>query len=103
MTALARFSCVLLILLVLLGLTFFLAHIDLGSLQTPISLLIGAMKAVLIALFFMDLRSADGLHRVFALTGFFFLAILIVLSMSDFVSRGWLALPGQFPPIQNNE
>lgn len=84
-------------LMLLLGLTYFLAHVELGVFNTPLGIGIGALKALLVGLFFMELRASDGIHRFFAITGILLLIILISLSMMDFVSRGWLTLPGQFP------
>lgn len=81
-----------------LGLTFLLAHLNLGIFHLPVGIIIGAIKAVLIGLFFMSLKYEDGLHRIFSLSGVFFLFILLSLAMSDLVSRSWLSLPGQFPP-----
>jgi len=86
------------ILMVLLALTFLLAHLDLGRWHTPVGILIAVIKAVFIGLFFMGLRFSDGLHRVFSLCGVFLLLILFSLSLADFMSRDWLALPGNFPP-----
>lgn len=84
-------------LIFLLTLSYGLAHLDIGEWQMSLGLLIGVIKATLIGLFFMNLRLNDGLHRVFALAGIFILGALFSLSMADYVSRNWLALPGDFP------
>jgi hypothetical protein len=43
-----------------------------------------------VALFFMHLRHSTTLTRIVVAGGLLWLAILITLSMSDFISRGWL-------------
>ena len=44
-------------------------------------------KALLVAFFFMHLRSAHYMLRIAAMAGFFWLAILIGLSLTDFAIR----------------
>lgn len=80
-------------LLALLAATDLLAHRDLGAWNTPVSLGIAGLKATLVAVYFMSLRRADGLRRVAASLGVFWLGILIFLVLTDYLSRGWLALP----------
>ncbi len=41
-------------------------------------------------LFFMQLRYQRGLVRIFALAGFFWLAIAGVLTFADYLTCGWL-------------
>lgn len=76
-------------LLILLGLTIGAAHTNLGPLNTPVALSISSAKAALIILFFMNLRHSKPLIWVCAGAGFFWLAIMIVLAMSDYLARGW--------------
>ena len=82
-------------LLLLTGLTILLAHIDLHGLNAALALAIAAAKAVLIALFFMHLRSSPSTTRIAALAGLFWLAILISGTMDDLITRGWLPTPGK--------
>ena len=79
------------------GVTLISATIDLGSFNTGVLMLIATVKALLVALFFMHLSESDALERVFAATGVFWLAVLITLALSDYLSRSWLALPGRWP------
>jgi cytochrome c oxidase subunit IV len=46
-------------------------------------------KASLVALIFMHLRYSRRLMRVVAAAGLFWLGILIALTMSDYLTRGW--------------
>jgi cytochrome c oxidase subunit 4 len=88
-------------LLALLGSTFLLSFVNLGRFNFALSLLIAAAKALLVILFFMRLRErlpvSASLHRLFAMAGVFWLSILLTLSLSDLLSRGWLLLPGKWP------
>jgi cytochrome c oxidase subunit 4 len=60
-----------------------------GRWSTPISLSIAVAKASLVFCVFMRLRFQPSLVRIFALAGFFWLAILIVLALTDFLTRAW--------------
>jgi cytochrome c oxidase subunit 4 len=72
---------------VLLALTVLAAELDLGVANTPIALAIAAAKAVLIVLFFMHVRYASPLVRMFAAGGFLWVAILFGLTLSDVLTR----------------
>ena len=74
-------------LIVLLLLTLGSAYMPLGRFNTAINLAIAAAKALLVAFFFMHLRSAHHMLRIAATAGFFWLAILIGLSLTDFAVR----------------
>ena len=69
------------------------AFFDLGVFNTPVALTIACTKALLVVLFFMHVRYGTRLTWVVVSAGFFWLGILIVLTMSDYLSRGWLGLP----------
>lgn len=77
-------------LMVLLVLTAVASKAPLGVLKTPTSLFIAAAKTALVFLFFMQLWYRPGLIRIFAAAGFFWLAIIGVLTCSDYLTRGWL-------------
>jgi cytochrome c oxidase subunit IV len=59
------------------------------SLNAPIALIIATCKALLVILFFMHVKDSDRLTKITVTMGFFWLGILLVLTMSDFMSRGW--------------
>ena len=77
-------------LLVLLALTTASAFLPLGTANLFISLGIAVAKALIVLLFFMELRASAALVRVFAAAGFFWLLILITMSLSDYLSRRFL-------------
>jgi len=74
-------------LMALLALTVGAAFVELGPFNIVVAMLISIAKASLILLFFMHLRWAQPLLWVFAGAGFFWLAILILLAMSDYATR----------------
>jgi cytochrome c oxidase subunit 4 len=74
-------------LLALLGLTVTLAYQKLGSFNTPVALAIALLKALLVAVIFMELRERRPLVMAFAAAGFFWLAILLWLGSADFITR----------------
>ncbi len=67
------------------------AFIDLGgNLNTVVAMLIAACKALLVILFFMHVRYSSRLTWVFVGAGFFWLMILLSLTLADVLSRHWL-------------
>jgi len=88
-TPLSLYGLVFVVLIALTGLTVWLASVDLGSWHVPVGLGIAATKATVIALFFMHLLHSSRLTWAAALSTLLFLAILLALTMTDYVSRRW--------------
>jgi cytochrome c oxidase subunit 4 len=86
---------VLLALLILTGLTTEVAYVDLGAFSVVVALAIAVIKMLLVALFFMHLRHSNQLTKLVVLGGLMWLGILLVLTLSDFATRGWLGVPGK--------
>ena len=82
-------------LMVLTALTVWIAFYDLGILNDVAALGIAAIKATLVVLFFMHVRYSSRLISLIVGTGFAWLAILLMLTMADYFSRGWLPVPGK--------
>src|ERR1051325_7153015 len=82
-------------LIVLTVLTTAVAFVDLGPFSVVVALAIAVCKMLLVALFFMHLRHSTRLTRVVVLGGLLWLAILLLLTLSDFVSRTWVGIPGR--------
>jgi cytochrome c oxidase subunit 4 len=77
----------------LLGLTLLttlLGFIDMGPLNTIVAVVIAAIKASLIAAFFMHTLYESKLIRVVLAGGVIWLLILISLTISDYISRYWM-------------
>ena len=79
-------------LLVLLLLTFGLAHLDLHHFNVAAALTIALLKMMLVILVFMQVKYKPPLTRLFVAAGFIWLLIMIDLSLSDYMSRG--SVPG---------
>ncbi len=75
--------------------TYAAAFFNLGPWHTVVALGIAVVKAVLIALFFMQARFSTGITRVVMVGGLLWLGILIVGILDDAVTRGWLGIPGK--------
>ena len=84
------YTIVFLALLALTGVTTAVAYLDLGHFSVVVALTIAVVKMLLVALFFMHLRHSNKLTRIVVAGGLLWLGILIVLSMSDLLTRDWL-------------
>ncbi|HEX9029500.1 MAG TPA: cytochrome C oxidase subunit IV family protein [Anaerolineales bacterium] len=74
-------------LLVLLASTIGAAYLNLGPFNAVIALGIAVLKALLVLLFFMGLRRSPLLSKVFIGFGLIWLAILIGLTLTDYLTR----------------
>jgi cytochrome c oxidase subunit 4 len=74
-------------LMILLAATTASAFVPLGTANLFISLAIAVGKALIVLLFFMELRSSRALVRSFAAAGFFWLMIMIALTTADYTHR----------------
>jgi cytochrome c oxidase subunit 4 len=72
------------------GLTVGVAFVDLGALNNVLMLGIAMTKALLVILFFMHVRWGTRLTWVVAASGFLWLLILFGITMSDYLTRGWV-------------
>jgi cytochrome c oxidase subunit 4 len=76
------------LLLAFLGVTVAVAEFDLGWANLPMALTIATAKAVLIMLYFMQVRFSSPLTWLVAGAGFYWLAILIGGTAHDYLTRG---------------
>ena len=82
-------------LMALMVLTAGLSRIDLGEWSTVVAMVIAVIKALLVILFFMHVRYEDQkITWVVVIAGFFWLGILLALSMTDYLIRGYLGVAG---------
>jgi cytochrome c oxidase subunit 4 len=81
-------------LLALTLLTVGMAYLDLGPLNIVVALSIAICKAVLVMLFFMHLRYSSHLTWIIAGAGVIWLAHLLIFTLSDYLTRGWLPIDG---------
>jgi len=67
------------------------SFLELGAWHTTVGVLIGVVKATLVGLFFMHLLHSSKASWLAVLAGLFWLAILMTLTLSDYLSRQTLA------------
>ena len=71
-------------------LTYLAALVDFGFFNNVVMLAIALAKASLVILIFMGVRWSSRLTWVVAASGFVWLLILFGITMSDYLSRGWM-------------
>lgn len=90
-------------LMVLTLVTVWAARFDLGypevltariPLNVIVALVIAFIKASLVVLFFMHVKYSPRLTQIVVVGSLVWLVILIAITFSDYVSRGWLGNPG---------
>ncbi len=79
------------ILLLFTFVTWRVALIDLGRLNVVVALVIAFFKATLVALFFMHVRYSPRRTQLVVVAGIFWLGIMMLLTMSDYLTRAWLS------------
>ena len=89
------YALVLITLLAFTVITTLVAFIDLGNFSVVVALAIAVTKMLLVALFFMHVRYSTRLTQLVIIGGLLWLAILLLLTLSDFFTRGWLGTPGK--------
>jgi cytochrome c oxidase subunit 4 len=86
----SMYYMVFLALLVGTGLTVLVAKFDFGPFNNIVMLTIACTKALLVILYFMHVRWSSRLTWVVAGAGFFWLLILFGITMTDYMTRGWV-------------
>jgi cytochrome c oxidase subunit IV len=71
------------------ALTVLAAQVDFGRMNDVVAMTIAVAKMTLVLLFFMHVRYSSRLIWVIVAASFFWLAVLIALSLSDYTSRTW--------------
>ncbi len=94
-TPVRTYVAIFLSLLVLTAVTYFVATRDFGVMNTPIALAVALLKASLVVIYFMGVRYNTPLTKVVVVGGFFWLFILFGLTLNDYLTRGWLGVPGR--------
>src|SRR5688572_716706 len=92
-TPLSVYLAIFATLMVLTVVTVAVAYVDLGAMNKVVALSIASFKATLVVLYFMHVKYASRLTKMFVITGLFFLSILLGLTMVDYGSRMWVNPP----------
>ncbi|MBA2434545.1 MAG: cytochrome C oxidase subunit IV family protein [Chthoniobacterales bacterium] len=66
---------------------------QLGCLQSAACPFISFAKTLLIVLFFMHIKGSSRLLHLAAFTGLLWLFLMLLLTLADYYSRGWVASP----------
>lgn len=90
-TNLIVFACLMGLLVATVG----IAYIDLGDFNLVAAMTIAAVKAMLIVLYFMHVRYSPRLVWLYSGAALVWLALLLGLTTADYLSRGWLDIPGK--------
>lgn len=80
---------IILTLMVLTGATVWAATLELGPLNIVVALAIATCKATLVILYFMHARYSPRRTQLVIIAGIFWLAILIFMTMADYLTRSW--------------
>ena len=71
-------------------LTWAIAFVNLGPWNPVVALTIACVKALLVILFFMHIRYSSKLTKITISAGFFWLMIMITMSLTDYLTRTFL-------------
>lgn len=82
-------------LMLLTATTVYVSFVDLGSLNNVVALGIAVLKASLVILFFMHVRYSTRLTTLVLAAGVFWLVIMVSLTLTDYMTRGWLGVAGK--------
>jgi cytochrome c oxidase subunit IV len=89
MTSPKTYIGIFLALMLLTALTVWVAFMDLGVWNTPMALGIAFCKAVLVIIFFMHARHSEKVVWVYIVVGFYWLGIMMLFTLSDYMTRSW--------------
>lgn len=76
------------------GITYWAALQDLGKFNIVVALTIATCKAALVVLFFMHARYSSRRTQLVIIAGIFWLAIMLALTLTDYLTRSWLPIAG---------
>ncbi|GAA3754795.1 cytochrome C oxidase subunit IV family protein [Terriglobus aquaticus] len=65
------------------------AYLPLGPFNAAVAIAIACTKAVFVVLFFMHVKYSSRLVKLTVVSGFFTFLVLVIMSMSDYISRAW--------------
>ncbi len=65
-----------------------------SGLHTASALLFATAKALLVALYFMDVRRSGPLTKIVIIVSLFWFGILVVGALDDYLTRTWIHVPG---------
>jgi cytochrome c oxidase subunit 4 len=85
-------------LMILTAVTVAAAYLDLGQFNFAVAMVIAGFKASLVVWFFMHVKWQSAMTKLTLATGLFFLAILLGMSLIDYVSKDFTPMPAKVNP-----
>ena len=76
-------------LMALTAITVTVAYIDLGPINTVAAIVIACFKAMIVVLYFMHVKFGTRLVKLTVIAGLYWMGILLTLTLSDYLTRGW--------------
>jgi cytochrome c oxidase subunit 4 len=76
-------------LMALTAITVAVAYIDLGPINTIAAIGIACFKAIIVVLYFMHVKFGTRLVKLTVIAGLYWMGILLTLTLSDYLTRGW--------------
>jgi cytochrome c oxidase subunit 4 len=80
-------------LMVLSAITVAVAYVDLGNVNVAVAMAVAVVKATLVVLYFMHLKYASTLTKLVVVSALVWLGFLFFITLSDYLTRGWLMPP----------
>jgi cytochrome c oxidase subunit 4 len=74
--------------------TIAVSYLPIGRWHSIVALGLATAKALLVLLFFMNVRRSGPLTRITIIVALFWIGILFVGTMDDYLTRTWLSEPG---------
>jgi cytochrome c oxidase subunit IV len=76
-------------LIALTGITVAVAYIDLGPINAVAAIVIACFKAMIVVMYFMHVKFGTRLVKLTVIAGLYWMGILMTLTLSDYLTRGW--------------
>jgi cytochrome c oxidase subunit IV len=70
------------------------SFLPLGRFHMPVALTFATLKALLVVMYFMNVRHSGPLMKIVIIVALFWLGILIAGTLDDYLTRTWLSVPG---------
>ncbi len=81
------------VLIALTVVTTAVSHVNMGEFNIVVAMSIAVFKAGVVAWVFMGVRYVTSLTKLFVVAGIVWLSILVLLTFSDYSTRGWIYQP----------
>jgi cytochrome c oxidase subunit 4 len=77
------------VLMVLTAITVAISYVDLGPMNAVVALIIACIKATIVVLYFMHVKYSTRLVKLALIAGLYWMGIIMTLTLSDYLTRGW--------------